>query len=258
MMCLPSISRMTDRRERDAERIRKSKLATCDCCNKEYSTKLPGCYVEECFSPLIADKASSIVTICPECAEKNSYDHGQPYGSDGEESNYFTCADCGKLNVYAYSWEIYAILAEDGYICQECAGKRYLAEGSDQWLTSTEAIEAATKTYEALQEYAPKHLSCIGGSKKFPLGVVSFRDTAEYEADGENWFSKMEMGGWSGGGSGLREVRECALAAAKHYGKVAIIVGEAGQFQVYLDIVVDPDSRLTEKKARKSKKTKAA
>jgi hypothetical protein len=256
MMSLPSIAALHDRRERERERIRKSKTLTCDCCNKEFDVKAEGRYVEEVWSPLIADKPSGIVTICPECAAHNLDNHGNEFGEEGEESDYFLCADCQKLNVYNYSWEIYATLLDgEGYICQECAGKRYLAPESDKWLASEAAVKAATASIEALQAYGPQHLTCIGGHKKLPCGALSFRDTPEYEAGGLDWFNRMEMGGWDGDHS--NDIRECALEALKRYGKVAITIAEAGQFQMYMDIVVDPTSRRAaepEKKARKSHK----
>jgi hypothetical protein len=144
-------------------------------------------------------------------------------------------------------------MTEDSYICQSCAAERELGEESDKWLASKQAIVEATKDVEAIQAYGPKHLSCIGGTKTYPCGAMSFRDTPEYKAEGCDWFSKMEMGGW-GDSNGLAQVRQCALEAFKHYGRVYISIGEAGQFQVYLDVIVDAASRHEKKPAKKSRK----
>ena len=121
MMCLPSIAKLHDRREADRKALKNSKTMTCDCCNEEFPTNAEGRYVEECWSPLISDKPSSIVTICPKCAAENEEKYGQPFGEEGEGSGYFMCAKCNKLNVYNYSWEVYATCTDDGYICQACA-----------------------------------------------------------------------------------------------------------------------------------------
>lgn len=255
MMCLPSIQRLHDRREEDRKRIRKGQTMTCDCCCGEFGSKAEGRFVEEYWSPLIADKPSGLVTICPKCAEENRENHGQPWGEERE--GYFECADCGRLNIWNYSWEVYAnprADGEDGYWCAECAGKRALAEDSPAWLDSADDILRATAGVETLQAYGPRHLTCIGGHKGLPHGCVSFRDTKDYREAKLDWFSKMEMGGW--GGDNTHEVRECALAAFRFYSRVAIIVGEAGQFQVYLDIVVSPKDRR--KKARKPGAVSAA
>lgn len=249
----PSISRMHDRREREAERLRKSKTLTCDCCCKEFPTKSEGRYVEEYFSPLIADKASGILTICPKCAAENDEKYGNPFGQEGEESNYFTCVDCEKLQLYGHSEEIYATSTEDGRICMECAGKRELGPDSKKWLTTKADIEAATENVEALQNYGPKHLTCIGGHKKLPCGALSFRDTEEF--GNRSWFGHMEMGGW--GGDHAHEVRKCALQAFEHYGKVLVSIGEAAAFQLYMDIIVDPASRKPQPKT-KAKRSKSA
>jgi len=255
MMSLPSISRMTDRREADLKALKNSKTMTCDCCMEKFPTKAEGRYVEECWSPLIADKPSSILTICPQCATKNAEEHGNEFGEEGQESGYFQCRRCDKLQVYNYSWEIYATWDEaEGYICQSCAAERELGPKSDKWLDSEEAIIAATKDVEALKEYGPKHLSCIGGTKTYPCGAMSFRDTPEYKAENLDWYSKMEMGGW-GDTNGLAQVQQCALEAFKHYGKVYITIGEAGQFQIYMDILVDTSSRRAQKPAKKARKT---
>jgi len=244
----PSISAMHDRRERERERIRKGKTLTCDCCCKEFPAKSEGRYVEEYFSPLIADKPSGIVTICPKCAAENLDKHGNAFGQEGEKSNYFTCADCGKLQQYSHSWEIYATVDEGGYHCMKCMGERELGPKSEKWLTSKAAIEAATENVKAIQAYGPKHLTCIDGHKTLPCGALSFRDTPEYKDHGIDWFNRMEMGGF--GGDNTREIRECALEAFEFYGKVAVTIAEAGQFQLYMDIVVDPASRKSRPKTK--------
>jgi hypothetical protein len=253
MMSLPSIARLHDSREATRKALKKSKTMTCECCNEEFPTNAEGRYVEECWSPLIADKPSSIVTICPKCAQKNDEEYGHPFGGEGEESGYFVCAKCEKLNVYNYSWEVYATCTDDGFICQACAVEAELDSESPKWLTSEQQILAVTETVEALQDYAPKHLSCIGGDKVYPGGVESFRETPEYKAEGMNWFNRMERGGWDG--NNVREVQDCALEAFKFYSRVYITVAEAGQFQVYLDILVDTASRR-EKKAKRTRKPK--
>ena len=255
MMCLPSIAKMTDQREATRKALAKSKTMTCDCCNEGFPTKAGGRYVEEYFSPLIADKPSGIATICPKCAAENNGEYGNEFGQEGQESGYFMCCDCHKLNIYNYSWEVYATFVDgEGYICQACAALRELGPKSEKWLESKEQILNVTKDVEALQAYEPKHLSCIGGEKKYPGDVVSYRDTPEYEADGPNhWFNRMEVGGY--GGNNVQEIQECALEAFEHYGRVYITIAEAGQFQTYMDILVDKSSRR-EKRAKVGRKAK--
>jgi len=246
MMCLPSIAKLHDRREADRKALKNSKTMTCDCCNEEFPTNAEGRYVEECWSPLISDKPSSIVTICPKCAAENQEKYGQPFGEEGEGGGYFVCAKCNKLNVYNYSREVYATCTDDGYTCQACAAAAELDAESPKWLTSEQQILAVTA--EALRDYGPKHLSCIGGEKTYPGGVTSFRETPKYKAEGMNWFNRMEMGGWDG--NNVQEVQDCALEAFKHYKRVYITVAEAGQFQVYLDILVDTKYPRVEPKRR--------
>jgi len=246
----PSITRMTDRREREAERLRKSKTLTCDCCCKEFPTKSEGRYVEEYFSPLIADKASGILTICPKCAAENADKYGNPFGQEGEESNYFTCVDCGKLQQYSHSWAVFATVDEDGYHCMACAAKKYLAADSDKWLDSADDILRATASPEAVNAYGPKSLGCLAEDpkNKHPYGVVSFRATEEYETEGFDFFNKMQLG-FPDGHDPVKDVRDCLLTAFRFYAKVAFCIGEVGQFQAYGDVLVDPSSRR--KKARK-------
>lgn len=255
MMALPSIEKTHQRLEADRKELAKAKTLTCECCNEEFPKDAQGAVKEEYFSPLVKDKPSGLLFICPTCREQNEENYGNPFGED----TYFECADCGKVQVVNWSWEIYRVNTDDGEgICMDCAAKRELREDSEKWLTSEHAINEATEDSKALQRYAPKHLSCIGGDKTYPFAVKSFRDTPEYEREGMNWFSRMEMGGW--GGDHTAEVRECALEAFKFYERVYITVAEAGQFQVYLDILVDTDSQrqpVKRKNSRRQKKNKA-
>lgn len=249
MMCLPSIARLHDSREAARKELAKSKMLTCDCCCEEFPKDAPGAVKEEYWSPLIKDKPSGLIFICPKCREENEENYGNSYGED----SYFECEDCGKVHVVNYSWELYRVITEDGEsICMACAAERELDESSERWLTSEEAIRRATESTEALQAYGPKHLSCIGGDKSYPHGVTSFRETPEYAAEKMDWFNRMEMGGY--GGDNTEEVRDCALAAFKFYERVYITIAEAGQFQVYLDILVDTSSRRP--KQRKTRKPK--
>jgi len=247
MFSLPNIKALSERAAKAREFVRKSKTLKCDACNIEFPKAAEGRFVEETFGPF-NDKPEGLIVICPACAKAHEERTGEmePWDRDA----YFRCEDCGKLHVTNYSWEIYRVVTEDGEeLCRSCAGERAAKPENPAWLHNSAEVEAVTASVETLQAYKPKHLTCIGGHE-LPAGLVSFRETPEFEAAGLNWFSKMECGGWEGTGGLCAEVRECCAAALKHYKKCMIIVGEAGQFQVYLDIVVKAgDARKRKAKA---------
>jgi len=238
MFCLPSIEKLSKNAERERKHREKLKTLPCDCCGKRFPKGAAGSFVEEWHDPF-DDKPKGVITICPKCAEASEERTGYRYDIEG----YFECDRCGKLHITNYSWERYDVVDEEEgeRYCMKCAAKIYTNENSAAWLDEA-GINRVTESIEAIQDYKPRHLSCIGSDKKLPEGVQSFRDTPEYEADGVNWFSKMEMGGY-GSGSGLADIRECAAQALKHYKRVMIIIGEAGQFQLYMDVIVRTDER---------------
>jgi hypothetical protein len=233
---------MHDRREREAERLRKSKTLTCDCCNEEFPTKSKGRYVEEYFSPLIAGKASGILTICPKCAEENEEKYGQPFGQEGEESGYFICTDCEKLQQYGHSWEIYATVDENGYHCMKCMGERCMAPDSEAWLDKTTDIDAFVQDNEALREKV-KHLTCIAGAKELPGGCIDFRESVEYKTEKLSWFSTMDFGGWGDTEKARRELSVSIRTVLKFYRRCVVYLAEASQFNTYLSIAVHPRDR---------------
>lgn len=232
MFSLPNIKALSDRAAKAREHVRRSKTLKCDDCQERFPKAAEGRYVEETFGPFNL-KPEGMIILCPKCAQKAEELHGESF----DPESYFRCSDCGNVHVVNYSWEIYRVVTEDGEeLCRHCAAKRAARDENPAWLVTQAEIERATENVEALQRYKPAHLTCIGGHD-LPAGLVSFRDTPEYEAAGLNWFSKMECGGW-GGSNFPAEVRECCLEAFEHYSKVMVVIGEAGQFQMYLDVVV--------------------
>lgn len=239
MFSLPNIKALSERAARARKYAETHKTLPCDECGKRFKKDAPGRYVEETFGPF-NEKPEGMIVLCPKCAAKAEERHGEPYDAEA----YFRCADCGNLHVTNYSWEIYLVRTDDDEeLCRHCAGRRAASDDNPAWLRDAVEVEAATESIEALQAYGPKHLTVIGGHD-LPSKLISFRDTAEYKAAGLDWFNRFECGGWGQLANKCAEqVRESCLEVLKHYNKCMVIVGEAGQFQAYLDIVVKDGDR---------------
>ena len=237
MFSLPNIKALSERAAKARAQVRKAKTLKCEECGKSFPKAAPGRFVAETFGPF-NEKPEGMVIVCPACVSKREDKGYRPY--DGE--SYFECSDCGNLHVINYSWEIYRVTTEDGdELCRHCAGRRAAKPDNPAWLRNKAEVEAVTESVEALQAYKPAHLTCIGGHN-LPAGLVSFRETPEFEKAGLNWFNKMECGGW-GESNFAAEVQQCCTEALAHYPACMVIIGEAGQFQMYLDVVVSAKAK---------------
>jgi hypothetical protein len=249
MFSLPSIAKLEKQADERRAADKKAKSFTCDFCDKEMDRKATvvkdgvtyGWFVEEWFSPL-SEKANGILHVCPECVAHNEENYGTPYGADGEESGYFVCAECERLQQYSHSWEIYATRTDDGLVCMECVGKRHLASESAAWLDKSTDIDAFVQNDDALRSKV-KHLTCIDGAKVLPGGCIDFRESPEYAAEGLNWWNSMEFGGWGDTSRSRQELAENIKTVLKFYRRCAPFLAEAGQFQAYLSIAVHPRDR---------------
>lgn len=243
MFSLPNIKAMHERAIKEREEVKREKTFRCDDCGEEFN--IAECreqgqvyFIEE-FHDSLSEGVKGLIYYCPACVEQHEERWGRPYSPD----DYFECEDCQQLHVVNYSWEIYRKITEDGEeLCIPCHRARALAD-EDYWLRNHEDIAERCSSVERLAAWA-KHLSCIGSEYDWPEGVKSFRDTDEYEAEGENWYSRMEVGGY--GGSGDADVRECARTAFRFYSEITVVLAEAGQFQAYMDILVKTDSKREE------------
>ena len=88
---------------------------TCDWCDQ------PAKRTVEYYNP--ADEVRtppltgiySVSVICDECYDKGYY-----------LDEAFYCDGCGKLFVINHSWDLLAVLTDDGYACQKCFIEYYL------------------------------------------------------------------------------------------------------------------------------------
>src|SRR5208282_17026 len=87
---------------------------------------------------IFSDDPKSTLTLCER--------HDGYYGSPSE--GYFTCADCGRVMVENYTWELYYHDTPDGRLCLPCAAKRHI-EDEDNWLPLTDE-DIAVVTFEVI------------------------------------------------------------------------------------------------------------
>ena len=107
-----TLKRLNDEAVAEYQARVESEEETCDYCNEKAVEVLPIYNPADALREPPVEGAYSTLCRCEEHRDEG-------WGED----DIFFCPDCGEWYIVNHSWDIVAVMTEDGYRCQKCAAE---------------------------------------------------------------------------------------------------------------------------------------